>query len=82
MEELSLLSSLYMFSSCHVEIALHDGIKQQLQNEESGRDLNLEDLTEGFLAWSCLLNSSFDQAIYLITYLFIYFGSFFLCSSC
>ena len=49
MEELSLLSSLYMFSSCHVEIALHDGIKQQRQNEESGRDLNLEDLTEGFL---------------------------------
>ena len=82
MEELSLLSSLYMFSSCHVEIALHDGIKQQLQNEESGRDLNLEDLTEGFLAWSCLFHSSFDQAIDLLTYLFIYFGSFFLCSSC
>ena len=50
MKELSLLSSLYMFSSCRVEIALHDGIKQQLQNEESGRDLNLENLTEGFLA--------------------------------
>ena len=39
-----------MFSSCNAEIALRDGIKQQLQNEESGRDLNLEDLTEGFLA--------------------------------
>ena len=50
MEEFCLLSSRCMFSSCNVEIALRDGIKQQLQNEESGRDLNLEDLTEGFLA--------------------------------
>ena len=76
-----------MFSSRNVEIALRDGIKQQLQKEESGKDesgkdLNLEDLTEGFLAWSYLFHSSFDQAIYLLTYLFIYFGSFFLCSSC
>ena len=61
-----------MFSSCNVEIALRDGIKQQLQKEESGKDLNLEDLTEGFLAWSYLFHSSFDQAIYLLTYLFIY----------
>lgn len=82
MEEFCLLSSRCMFSSRNVEIALRDGIKQQLQKEESGKDLNLEDLTEGFLAWSYLFHSSFDQAIYLLTYLFIYFGSFFLCSSC
>lgn len=82
MEEFCLFSSRCMFSSCNVEIALRDGIKQQLQKEESGKDLNLEDLTEGFLAWSYLFHSSFDQAIYLLTYLFIYFGSFFLCSSC
>ena len=43
MKEFCLLSSRCMFSSCNVEIALRDGIKQQLQNEESGRGLNLED---------------------------------------